>query len=451
MPPTDEVPKPRPVRVLLVSEGADPNATSGALVGWLHTRAVAKITEAHVATEKWKEQAFRDRGLTDDDFTAINSRMAQTVAFKLATWLRGGSEYNWSVYTACMTLAYPIFEHKVWKHFEARLRAGKFDVVHRVTPVTPVAPSLLAKRCARIGVPFVAGPLNGGVPWPPGFDHLQARDRDKFGKLRSLHRLLPGYKATREHSSAILIASRITLSETDSRYHNKCIYLPENAVDTEQFSVRKADPDPDVLRVAFVGRLVALKGVDMLLESALELMREGRVEIDLIGDGPEREALEIWASENKVADRVHFAGWLDHSEVPDRLRRSEVFAFPSVREFGGGAVLEAMAMGLVPVVIDYGGPGELVPEGTGHCVPLGTPDDIVGGFRNALRELASDPSRRQELGRNARRHIEGAHSWSARAGHVVRVYRWLMGEASEPEKPDFGMPLAFAGKDSAAK
>ena len=49
-----------------------------------------------------------------------------------------------------------------------QLAAGRFDLVHRLTPMSPVMPSDLARRLKRIGVPFVVGPLNGGLPYPAG-------------------------------------------------------------------------------------------------------------------------------------------------------------------------------------------------------------------------------------------------------------------------------------------
>ena len=133
-----------------------------------------------------------------------------------------------------------------------------------------------------------------------------------------------------------------------------------------------------------------------------------------------------------------FVGSVPHEEVSECLRRSDVFVFPSVREFGGGAVLEAMAMGLLPVVIDYAGPAELVTNETGILVPLGSRSEIVSGLRAALTGLVADPSAIRQMGGRARERVMSLFTWETKAAQTHEIYRWVLGERG---KPDFGMPL----------
>ena len=64
--------------------------------------------------------------------------------------------------------------------------------------------------------------------------------------------------------------------------------------------------------------------------------------------------------------------------------------FPSVREFGGGVVFEALAMGAVPIVADFGGPGDIVHPEVGFKVPLTDEEDVVLQIEKILAKLVNN-------------------------------------------------------------
>ena len=433
----------RRIRVLLIAELANPEWDSVPQVGWSHSRAIAEVTDSHLVTQIRNRDAIWRAGLTDDEFTTIDTRPLERPINRIARRLRGGWDKGFSTATALSIIPYYYFEHLVWQRFGPRIRAGEFDVVHRVTPVSPSMPSIVAERCARAGVPFILGPLNGGVPWPKGFGAIMRREREWLSYVRWAYKLLPGYRATRQHAAAIIVGSRTTRAELPDRFKSKSVYIPENAIDPARFSRQAEAPIQLPVKIAYVGRFVPLKGVDMLLEAAAPLIRQGRVEIDLIGDGSEREQLQAFVHREGLASGITFAGWVKHHLLQDRLVQSHIFAFPSIREFGGGVVLEAMALGLVPIVIDYGGPGELVGEQTGFSLPIGQRAEIVGTLRSVLERLAADPSVIRPIGMRAREHVLQHFTWQAKAAQVVEVYRWVLHQRAD--KPDFGTPLGDFG------
>ena len=432
---------PRRPRVLLLAESANPKLTSVALIGWSFSRALAKVADVHLASEIRNKPDLEAAGLGGMEFTPINNRRWQGMAWHVAKVLRGGTTLGWSTYSALATLAYPAFEGLVWKAFGERLRRGEFDVVHRIVPNSPITPSRIAGRCAKAGVPFVLGPINGGVPWPKEFAHLQHAEREWLGSFRNAYKLMPGFKSTRRNAAALLIGARFAWEEMPACYRDKCIFLPENAIDAERFPRRDRPPFVEPLRVAFVGRLVPLKGVDMLIEAAAPLALAGRLELDVIGDGPEMPKLRELATKLEIASRVQFPGWVAHEQLADRLHRSHVFGFPSVREFGGGVVLEAMAQGLVPVLLDYAGPAELVPPGTGFRIPMGPRADIIKGMDQCFQKLLAAPGEIPEIVRRAEQHVFDNFTWDAKARQMLEVYAWASGQRKD--KPNWGMPFGF--------
>jgi glycosyltransferase involved in cell wall biosynthesis len=433
----------RKVRPLLIAEGANPALTSASLVGWSCAMAIAKITDAHIVTEWRNRDDFLKAGLIEGrDFTAIDARRSQGLAWRAARMLSGRGNFSWSLYAAFSNLAYPLFERALWKAFGPRLRAGEFDVVHRILPLSPTTPSWIASKLRSIDVPFVIGPLNGGVPWPKGFDDVRRNERDWAGYLRNLYKLLPGNRSTRKHSTAIITAARTTLRGLPEEHHAKCVFIPENAVDTKRFSLQPRPPRrPGPLRIAFVGRLVALKGVDMLLEAIAPLAREGKVELDVIGDGPEMGRLRQQVADLGIHDAVKLDGWVDHAQLQARLQQSDVFGFPSIREFGGGAVLEAMALGIPPIVLDHGGPPELVPDRAGFVLPLKTREQVIGDLQTLLLKLSDDPSTLAERGLAAQAHVRRFYTWEAKAEQILEVYQWMLGK--QKAKPSWGTPMGM--------
>ncbi|HSG57638.1 MAG TPA: glycosyltransferase family 4 protein [Paracoccaceae bacterium] len=419
-------------RVLAIAEAANPEWVSVPLVGWSLASALRDVADVHLVTQVRNRDAILRAGLVEGvDFTAIDSEAFAAPLWALAQKLRMGEGKGWTMVQAINALSYPWFERLVWQRFGPAIRRGDYDIVHRITPLSPTISSSLAGKCARAGVPFVLGPLNGGVPWPKGFEAERRREQEWLSYLRGAYKLLPGRDATLRHAGAVLVGSRHTAGEMPARFAGKLIYLPENGIDPERFALT-ARPRPGALRACFVGRLVPYKGGDMLIEAAAPLLANGRMTLDVIGDGPMMGQMQAMA---RGLEGVTFHGWLDHRAVQQVMAHSHILAFPSIREFGGGVVLEAMALGVTPVIVDYAGPGELVQPGLGHKVPCGTRAEIVAGFRTVLERLADDPTGLAATGAAAQARVQSHFTWARKAAQVRTVYDWLL-EGKPAPRPD---------------
>lgn len=435
--------------VLVIAEAANPEFVSVPLVGWSLAHALREVADVHLVTQVRNRDAIARAGLVEGrDFTAIDTEALAAPLYRMASALRRGTGRAWTLNTAIGSLSYPYFEWLVWRAFGADIRAGRFDLVHRVTPLTPTAVSSTAARCAGAGVPFVLGPLNGGVPWPRAFDAARRREREWLSYVRGAYKLSLGRRAMFRACAAILAGSRHTASEVPVFARDRVVHLPENAIDPARFDRRAAQDGARPLRACFVGRLVPYKGADMAIEAAAPLLRAGRLALDVVGDGPMRAALEAQAAREGAADAVTFHGNVAHARVQDVLVRADLLAFPSIREFGGGVVLEAMALGVVPLVVDYAGPGELVEAGTGLKVPLSDRSGIVAALRDRLEALATDPSGLPGMAARAHARAHADFTWQAKARQVREVYDWVLDGRRGP-RPDplgKGEPAAAAAQ-----
>ena len=419
----------RRLKTLVVAQLCNPEWYSVPLVGWNHALALRPHCDVHLVTHGWNRAAIGRAPWPAADVTYIDHGWIDRFhAWTLHRIFK--DQWGKASYTAFRVPIYWHFEHLVWKSLGARIAAKEWDVVHRVTPVSPANSGPLAAHCRRAGVPYVHGPINGGLPWPRGYKNALHKEREWISSLRFLFHHLPYIKKDRENAAALLIASRVTWAQTPAQYRPKAYYVPENGIHAQMVLPAPRARRPGPLRIAFLGRLVPLKCVDLALRAAAPLLKAGRATFDVIGDGPERAYLEGVARELGLSAGLTFHGELPNRRALEVLGTLDVLAFPSVREFGGGVVVEAMALGLVPVVMNYGGPGEIVDESSGFRLPLEDDARTEARLAEVLAGLAAEPARLAELGEGARLRALAAWTWEAKALDILDIYEFVTGRTA---------------------
>ncbi len=176
--------------------------------------------------------------------------------------------------------------------------------------------------------------------------------------------------------------------------------------------------------VACVARLDPVKDLGTLLTAIASLPR---AQLILVGDGPDRAALEARARELGIASRTNFLGF--RADVNELLGAADVFALSSLTEGMSIAALEAMAAGLPVVATRVGGTPDVVEDGvTGILVPARDP----GALAAALGPLLDDPARREALGGAGRERVRARFSLEATARRYLEAYDRFAGRVSDP-------------------
>ncbi|MGX9355706.1 glycosyltransferase [Roseobacteraceae bacterium S113] len=188
---------------------------------------------------------------------------------------------------------------------------------------------------------------------------------------------------------------------------------------------RYADaPPPSGGRLLFVGRLAAVKGVAVLFD-ALARLGDTRpaLELTLIGDGPERAALERHAKALGLADRVTFLGYRSQAEVAQALAAHDVFVLPSFAEGVPVVLMEAMAAGRPVITTRIAGVPELVEDGaSGLLVPPGNAPALA----RAIAALTSGADQAQ-MGEVGRAKVSAEFEIMSQAKRLAEL---IVGEAS---------------------
>lgn len=418
------------LRVLLLGPECDPERISIPFVSYCHAAALSKIHDVTFVIGTTVEASVRR---AKAPFHAIEVvRMPRLE--RLAAWiLRRVFKNNYDS-QALTAFGYPFalaFEWCAWRQLRRRIFAGEFDVVLRLLPMTPTLPSPFAFFLRKGPIPFVIGPLNGGLQDAPGF--TQPDRRKYMFLLRKLYKFLPFARSTYRYASAIIVASSHMRAQFD-RYRDKLFLVPENGITSSVCAADPRIPEPGAkLELIFVGGLVPRKACYLGLRAAAPLLRDNLARFTIIGDGPERARLEELVRNLGIEKSVDFCGWLDHSEVLKRLRSADVVVLPAIREGGGGVVFEGLASGAVPVILDWGGPGDIVHPDVGFKVPPTDEDDVVLQMEKILKDLEGDRNLLFQLRQQGMAYAKQCLTWDAKAQSSTRVLNWAVRRGPKPD------------------
>jgi glycosyltransferase involved in cell wall biosynthesis len=426
---SDEITTSR-LRILVLGPECNPEEVSIPLVTYSHAAALARLHDVTLVARETVEEPLRR---ANAPFRAIEivrtPRLDRIFAWCFRKIFR--SNYDSQLVTA---FRYPFaiaFEWQAWRQLRRRIFGGEFDIVLRVVPMTPSMPSPFAFFLRNGPIPFVIGPLNGGLPWPPGFTQLD-NQREWIAGLRNVYRFLPFARSTYRHATAIIAASSQTYSEF-AAYSDKLFFIPEPGISGSQCGDDKRNPKHSAkLELLFVGALVPRKACDLALRAAAHLLRNGSAHFTVVGDGRERNSLEQLVKSLGIENAVDFCGWLSHREVLTHMRSADVFLFPTLRDNGAGVVFEALASGAVPVVVDFGGPGDIVYPDVGYKVPLTNENEISSQIKKILTDLAENRELLNRLRQQGMSYARQRLTWDAKAQDTSRVLRWAVRRGPKP-------------------
>jgi glycosyltransferase involved in cell wall biosynthesis len=208
----------------------------------------------------------------------------------------------------------------------------------------------------------------------------------------------------------------------DGKLH--CIY---HGLDVSQFKFTlRRNVETDEPLILSVARLVEKKGLGDLMAAAAILRRRGRIfQVEIIGSGPQREALQAQAKQLGLADQVRLLGAQAHETVCLAYQRASVFALPCVIASNGdrdgipNVLLEAMASGVPVVSTPVSGIPELIESGVdGLLVPPNDPAALA----EAIDKLLASQELRESLARAARAKIESSFSLDASAERLLALF-----------------------------
>jgi glycosyltransferase involved in cell wall biosynthesis len=421
------------LRILVLAPECNPEGVTNPSIGFHQAQALARIHQVTlVLYASNKDAVLRGGGA----FYALEP-VRVPLLDRLYDWALARifkHDYGRQSLTAFSYPRHVLFELRAWWQLRRRIRSGDYDVVLRILPYNRVFPSPFAWLLRNGPIPFVIGPISGGLPWATGFEQLdQQRNEPGYWvwNLRAVSGHVPFATSTYTKAAAVIVGSSHTHAEL-ARYCEKLFFMPtEIGVNPSLFQERRASQN-ERLELIFVGRLIPLKACDLALRAAAPLLRSGAAHFTVVGDGPQRQKLVELATSLDVEGGVSFAGWLSHSDTLRALERADVLVFPSLRETGGGVVFEALTAGAVPIVAEFGGPGDVVTPDIGFAIPMSSADDMVARMKSVLQKLAVDRHLLETLRQRGMAYARAHLTYDARARILTDVLGWVLGKGPKP-------------------
>jgi len=201
---------------------------------------------------------------------------------------------------------------------------------------------------------------------------------------------------------------------------NKCIIIP-NGVSQSFFKVKRSFVSKPK-KVIFIGRLIANKGPQILVESAnIVLKKIPNIQFFIVGDGPLRGNLEKYCQKNNLSTNIKFFGALE--DTREILKECDLYARPSFTDGMPLGLLEAMASELPVVASNIAGITEIIQHGkTGHIVPVGNVKELA----RAITELFMNPSYMEKIAKNGHELVQSKYDWAKIAIEYEKCYKMVL-------------------------
>lgn len=308
------------------------------------------------------------------------------------------------------------------------------DIAHQITPVSPKLPIFIGK----LRIPFVYGPMNGGMNYPPNLD---TKKQSVIQFLKKLFRMtshffniiLPG----KLHADCLLVANRRTFDALPFTPSNKVIQFVENGVDLDDWidfkncqtlpNNKTNSEEQKTIKFIYIGTLLPGKGAEFALRAFSSIANKCNATLEIIGDyWDEKIRLQQLSQSLGVDNIVEFPGFLPQKECFRRLIASDIFLFPSLIDCGGAVILEAMAAGKPVIAVKWGGAIDYINADCGILIEPISHKQLLNDLILHMLTLAKNKEKRISMGIAGRKRLEQNFIWSKKIDFYHFLYYSLI-------------------------
>ncbi len=418
------------MKILIFAIACHPSRGSEAFVGWSAISALRHEHELSVMTDVGSKKA-------------IEELQAQDESWKKVSFYYLGEEHvchphrmiarmeSWMIYRKrCREAAMTAKRLKEELHFE---------IAHHITYST----WRMGSPLAGLGIPWIWGPIGGGEEFPWSLLGLLSPLGKFFEIIRSASTWI-GMRSAAVRGAA-KDASIVLASNLETKQLLQDIGLSEDRIDiiSQAFlsesrlhalytSSKPAPFSTGKLEIIAGGNLEGRKGVSIALQALAIAKKRGlRFNYRYLGYGPELGFLRKLVVKLGLSSEVQFEAGLQGEEYFLALKQAHVFLLPSLRESAGLTMMEAMAAGCVPVVVESGGPALICSRAGIKTVDIDHPNNMALSISDSLIAMADSPTLWNSLSAKAAMVIRSYYSEEYYSKKINEIYLGLFSNSHE--------------------
>lgn len=398
-------------KILVSAYACEPLKGSEPAVGWNWVLQMAKRNEVYVITRANNQQVIEEN-LPKEVASNITFYYYDTPSFikKLKNKDKGLYLYNFVWNIGLLPLAKRIIkEHQV-------------DYTMHLTFGSIWMPTFLS----LLKVSFIWGPIGGGECIPKLFIKAMPFRQRLVQAMRYVLNATTMFNPFIFLSSckavAILARTSNTADAIPFCFRSKVRLILETAMEDDIFAYKKQRTDTDIIQMVISARLIAIKNIPTVIKSLKYIPQNKKYHLTIIGTGPEKNTIENEIKRNNCGDRVTIIPFMPRQEALKELEKADIFIFPSLKEGGSWALMEAMAMGLPVICLNWAGMAISTNDNSAIRLPVTNPKQMPKDMATAICELIDNPKLRETIGNAAREQIKANFNWETKGIFMLHLF-----------------------------
>ena len=397
--------------ILVSAYGCEPNRGSESGVGWNWVLQLAKNNTLHVVTRSNNRQPIE---------SCLPSDVAKNITFHYydcPSWIRKMKRGDKGLY-----LYYTCWQIGAKKIFKQLAKQYSFDYAWHLSFGSWWMPTTLH----TVGIPFIYGPLGGGDGVPKAFlKSLPLKDRI----IQSFRYVLTGtawmnplVMQPARKAVAILCRTENNREFLPDSLKKKAKVVLETAMDMGEMPAIQEKKEIDIPHFITTGRLVPFKNLSCAIKALAIVRKKHDFRYTIIGKGPVKKELKALVDEFGLGENISIKGQMPRNELLEQLVGADAYLFPSLREGGSWALMEAMAMGLPPVCLNWTGMKLICDESSAMLIDVTNPNQMVLDFSDAICQLIESPDMMRKKGNAARKRMKDEFNWQSKGKFAEKLF-----------------------------